>query len=40
MHMGYVDEVLFGSEVIEEMPRIVAEWVRLSHARSRPSVPG
>jgi hypothetical protein len=23
LHMGYVDEVLFGYEVIEEMPRIV-----------------
>ena len=27
LHMGYVDEVLFGREVIEEMPRIVREWV-------------
>jgi hypothetical protein len=32
LHMGYVDEVLFGSEVIEEMPRIVREWVRLHEA--------
>ena len=32
LHMGYVDEVLFGSEVIEEMPRIVREWVRLHQA--------
>ncbi len=29
LHMGYVDEVLFGSEVIEELPGIVREWVRL-----------
>ena len=27
LHMGYVDEVLFGREVVEEMPRIVQEWV-------------
>jgi hypothetical protein len=27
--MGYVDEALFGSEVMEELPRIVREWVRL-----------
>ena len=29
LHMGYVDEILFGIEVVEEMPRIVAEWVNL-----------
>ncbi|BDC53219.1 hypothetical protein F183_A55340 (plasmid) [Bryobacterales bacterium F-183] len=29
LHMGYVDEVLFGYEVVEEMPRIVREWVAL-----------
>ena len=29
LHMGYVDEVLFGYEVVEEMPRIVNEWVTL-----------
>lgn len=29
LHMGYVDEVLFGYEVIEEMPRIMAELVAL-----------
>jgi len=27
LHMGYVDEILFGREVVEEMPRIVSEWV-------------
>lgn len=27
LHMGYVDEVLFGSEVIERLPLLVAEWV-------------
>jgi len=27
LHMGYVDEVLFGSEVIERLPTLVKEWV-------------
>jgi|GEM_PF-7089928 len=27
LHMVYVDEVLFGREVVEEMPRIVRERV-------------
>lgn len=27
LHMGYADEILFGKEVIEELPRIVGEWV-------------
>jgi hypothetical protein len=30
LHMGYVDEVLFGYEVIEELPSIVKEWVKLA----------
>ena len=29
LHMGHVDEVLFGKEVTEEMPRIMAELVQL-----------
>jgi hypothetical protein len=27
LHMGYVDEVLFGYEVVERIPTIVKEWV-------------
>ncbi len=27
LHMGYADEILFGREVVEEMPRIVSSWV-------------
>ncbi len=27
LHMGYVDEVLFGYEVIERLPTIVGEWI-------------
>jgi len=29
LHMGYVDEVLFGLEVIEKLPDIVSEWVEI-----------
>jgi hypothetical protein len=29
VHMGYVDEVLFGYEVVERLPTIVAEWVAI-----------
>lgn len=28
LHMGYVDEILFGKEVVEELPRIVTDWVK------------
>jgi len=34
LHMGYVNEVLFGYEVVEELPRIVSEWVELAKIRS------
>ena len=27
LHMGFVDEVLFGAEVIDRLPSIVSEWV-------------
>ncbi len=27
LHMGYVDEVLFGREVVERLPLLVKEWV-------------
>lgn len=33
LHMGYVSEVLFGYEVVEELPRIVAEWMVLADER-------
>lgn len=36
LNMGYVDEVLFGREVVEEMPRLVGEWMHLAQrARKR-----
>jgi hypothetical protein len=28
IHMGYVDEVLFGREVVERLPNIAAEWAK------------
>ena len=34
LNMGYVDEVLFGREVVEEMPRLVREWVQLTKSHS------
>lgn len=33
LHMGYVDEVLVGSEVVDRMPELAKEWVTLHHAR-------
>ena len=29
LHMGYVDEVLFGKEIEERIPAMVQEWVAL-----------
>ncbi len=28
LHMGYIDEVLFGYEVVERLPSLVAKWVQ------------
>jgi hypothetical protein len=33
LHMGYVDEVLFGYEVIEQLPGIAKEWAEIENAR-------
>src|SRR3989304_3301067 len=33
LHMGYIDEVMFGYEVIERLPDIVAEWVGIYQSR-------
>ncbi|MCZ6625171.1 MAG: hypothetical protein O7B35_13240 [Deltaproteobacteria bacterium] len=30
LHMGYVDEVLFGVEVIERLPSLVKKWVKVA----------
>lgn len=31
LHMGYVDEVLFGVEVVDRLPALVKEWVEIAH---------
>ena len=36
LHMGYVDEVLFGREVIERLPSLVKEWVK-EYVKAHPS---
>jgi hypothetical protein len=36
LHMGYVNEVLFGSEVVERLPAIVKGWVKLAQKGQRP----
>ena len=35
MHMGYVDEVLFGREVIHRLPTLTREWVSLAKERMK-----
>ncbi len=35
LHMGYVDEVLFGREVIDRIPTLVKQWVAVSRQRDR-----
>lgn len=39
LHMGYADEILFGREVVEEMPRIVTEWVDIHRNRNAHDAP-
>jgi len=39
LHMGYVDEVLFGREVIKEMPRIARDWVKSARAQGKQAHP-
>ncbi len=33
LHMGYVDEVLFGREVVDRLPAVVKEWVAILRKR-------
>ena len=35
LHMGCVDEVLFGYEVVERLPKIVQEWVEIAERAGR-----
>lgn len=34
LHMGYVDEVIFGSEVLDRVPQLAREWVELARNRA------
>lgn len=36
LHMGYVDEVLFGTEVLERLPELAKDWAKAFRARTRP----
>lgn len=36
LHMGYVDEVLFGTEILDRMPALAKEWVALHKAQHHP----
>lgn len=35
LHMGYIDEALFGYEAVERLPTLTRQWVRLLKARNR-----
>lgn len=39
MHMGYVDEVLFGREVATRLPEIASNWVREFELRRQEGKP-
>jgi hypothetical protein len=36
LQMGYVDEILFGDEVLQRLPLIVQGWVQAYHQRDQP----
>jgi len=33
LHMGYVDEVIVGREVVDRLPKLVSEWVKIAESR-------
>jgi hypothetical protein len=35
LHMGYVDEALFGREVVQRLPSLVKEWVAVARKREK-----
>jgi len=37
LHQGYVDEILFGHEIVERLPELVAEWVSVARSRNLPT---
>jgi len=34
LHMGYVDEVVFGKEVTQRIPALVREWLKIARTRT------
>jgi len=38
LNMGYVDEVLFGKEIVDRLPVLAKEWVTLYHNRQKAKV--
>ena len=34
LHMGYVEEAIFGREVIDRIPRLVVEWIDANQERT------
>ena len=39
LHMGYVDEILFGREVVDRVPAIARSWVKAARQRSAKKPP-
>ena len=37
LHMGYVDEILFGREVVERIPDLAASWAATYRDASPPA---
>lgn len=35
LHMGYVDEILFGKEIEDRLPELVAKWVKATRKRQK-----
>ncbi len=38
LHMGYVDEVFFGKEIVKELPNVVGEWVAAHKSSQKPMI--
>ena len=38
LNMGYVDEVLFGSEVVERLPTLAKDWVKMAKKQTMTAV--
>ena len=38
LHMGYVDEILFGTEIEDRLPEMAACWAEKTHARQAEAI--